>query len=273
MQLHAHEAGAGPSLLLLHSLFGSNENLSGVARAPIDHYRTIALGLVSAALIGHPFGVKTAMELALFCPERVESLVVRDIAPVSYDRHHDEKLDALLGLDLAAMGLRREADEALTPPTPNAGVRQLLLKNLRPGETGFEWRLPSDNRGGIPAHRGHPGVAGPLRRTRPGPPWGRTDDPRALPGRTHRGLPGVLTDANAMPRSAEPISRDLHSRVACPSQAVAARASSAPPWNVSRSSSASTRMVSPGPKRPARISRASGFSSSCWIARLSGRAP
>jgi len=35
----------------------------------------------------------------------------------------------------------------------------------------------------------------------------------------------------------------------------------------------STRMVSLGPKRPDRISFASGFSSSLWIARLSGRAP
>lgn len=35
----------------------------------------------------------------------------------------------------------------------------------------------------------------------------------------------------------------------------------------------STRMVSLGAKRPDRISFASGFSSSLWIARLSGRAP
>src|ERR1700730_2250998 len=34
-----------------------------------------------------------------------------------------------------------------------------------------------------------------------------------------------------------------------------------------------TRIVSPAAKLPARISRASGFSISCWIARLSGRAP
>lgn len=36
---------------------------------------------------------------------------------------------------------------------------------------------------------------------------------------------------------------------------------------------ASTRIVSAGAKCPARISFASGFSSSLWIARLSGRAP
>ena len=34
-----------------------------------------------------------------------------------------------------------------------------------------------------------------------------------------------------------------------------------------------TATVSSGPNSPARIRRASGFSSSCWIARLSGRAP
>src|SRR3546814_4523483 len=37
--------------------------------------------------------------------------------------------------------------------------------------------------------------------------------------------------------------------------------------------SASTRTVSPLPNSPARIFDASGFSSCCWIARLSGREP
>ena len=172
MELHAREAGSGPPLLLLHGLFGSNENLGGIARRLADRYRTIGLdlrnhgrsphassmdyadlaadvaatmdahGIESATLIGHSLGGKTAMELALSRPERVDRLIVLDIAPVTYDRHHDEELEALLGLDLAALGSRREADEALAPRIPNPGVRQFLLKNLRRGDRGFEWRLP-----------------------------------------------------------------------------------------------------------------------------------
>jgi hypothetical protein len=45
------------------------------------------------------------------------------------------------------------------------------------------------------------------------------------------------------------------------------------PWNTSRPDSVPTTMVSPGLNSPARIRCASGFSSWCWIARLSGRAP
>ena len=44
-------------------------------------------------------------------------------------------------------------------------------------------------------------------------------------------------------------------------------------WNASLPPSASTWMVSPPTKSPARIFRAGGFSSWVWIARLSGRAP
>ena len=43
--------------------------------------------------------------------------------------------------------------------------------------------------------------------------------------------------------------------------------------NTSCPPSASTRTVSPLPNSPARIFCASGFSSCCWIARFSGRAP
>ena len=45
------------------------------------------------------------------------------------------------------------------------------------------------------------------------------------------------------------------------------------PENTSSPSAASTRIVSPGPNSAARIFWARPFSSFCWMARLSGRAP
>lgn len=174
MELHARETGAAaaPPIVLLHGLFGSNENLGGLARALAGHHRVIGLdlrnhgrsphgeamdyatlaadvadtldarGIPAAALIGHSLGGKTAMELALSRPARVEHLAVLDIAPVAYARHHDTELDALLGLDLAALPSRSAADEALGERIPSPGVRQFLLKNLRRGEAGLEWRVP-----------------------------------------------------------------------------------------------------------------------------------
>lgn len=62
-------------------------------------------------------------------------------------------------------------------------------------------------------------------------------------------------------------------RMTSPSVHQAAAASAAAFSNTMPPFPASTRMVSFGPKRPSRISFASGFSSCAWIARFSGRAP
>ncbi|MDZ7749319.1 MAG: alpha/beta fold hydrolase [Halofilum sp. (in: g-proteobacteria)] len=172
MELHARIQGDGPPLVLLHGLFGSNENLGGVARALADRFSVYGLDLRNhgrsphgrrmdyptlaadvretldahaldrPAVLGHSLGGKTAMELALSTPERVSRLVVVDIAPIAYDHRHDQELEALHGLDLAALRSRADADEALAGQIPNPAIRQFLLKNLVRGDDGFEWRIP-----------------------------------------------------------------------------------------------------------------------------------
>jgi len=172
MKLHYRRLSEGPPLVLLHGLFGSNENLGSVARAlagdfdvtaldlrnhgrsphgPEMDYASLAgdvadtldaLELDRVALLGHSLGGKTAMELALSDPGRVERLVVVDIAPVTYDRRHDEELDALLSLELDGLRSRGDAERALADRVPNPAIRQFLLKNLARGDAGFEWRIP-----------------------------------------------------------------------------------------------------------------------------------
>ncbi|MDZ7828009.1 MAG: alpha/beta fold hydrolase [Halofilum sp. (in: g-proteobacteria)] len=172
MELHFRRAGDGPPLVLLHGLFGSNENLGNIARELVSDFTVIGLdlrnhgrsphgdrmdyatmagdvidtldanGLDSVAVLGHSLGGKTAMELALSAPDRVERLIVADIAPVAYDRRHDQELEALHALDLDAIGSRKDADEALADAIPNPAIRQFLLKNLARGDDGFRWRIP-----------------------------------------------------------------------------------------------------------------------------------
>lgn len=174
MELHARLQGHGPPLLLLHGLFGSNENLGAVGRAfaraftvyGLDlrnhgrsprgdamDYPTLAAdvrdtmdahGLSSAHVIGHSLGGKAAMELALSGPERVRRLVVVDIAPMDYPPRHDAELAAMRGLDPATIGSRREADDRLADAVPGPVVRQFLLKNLVRTGDGFAWRIPLD---------------------------------------------------------------------------------------------------------------------------------
>src|SRR5919199_2327201 len=106
--------GSGPPVLCLHGLFGAGRNWGGGARALADRFEVVLpdlrnhgaspwsdevgypalaadlaalmdeLGLGSARIVGHSMGGKAAMVLALTAPQRVERLVVVDIAPVAY---------------------------------------------------------------------------------------------------------------------------------------------------------------------------------------------
>lgn len=179
VRLHRRISGEGKPLLLLHGLFGSLENLGGVnqrlqevrqihgldlrnhGRSPHTDsmdYPSMAedviaymdeQGLAKASLLGHSMGGKTAMQVALSYPDRVEKVIVADIAPVTYHPRHDAILEGMKSLDLSAVSTRGEADKALQEYVETPEVRMFLLKNLvRVPEEGkadnpnvFRWRL------------------------------------------------------------------------------------------------------------------------------------
>ncbi|WP_372995300.1 alpha/beta fold hydrolase [Marinobacter sp.] len=171
--------GEGPPLILLHGLFGSLDNLGGIARRLEDQWQIHALdernhgssphtdamdypamaadvitymdaqSLDRASLLGHSMGGKVAMQVALQAPERVEKLIVADIAPVTYKLRHDAILEGLTGMDLSDVGSRQDADKLMAGFVEEPGVRQFLLKNLeripreqqKEGGPVFRWRL------------------------------------------------------------------------------------------------------------------------------------
>lgn len=180
VSLNHRVSGSGKPVILLHGLFGSMENLGGVAQRLQDDFQIHALdlrnhgrsphadtmdypdmardvlaymdsqGLDQAAVLGHSMGGKTAMQVALLAPERVERVVVADIAPVTYQPRHDAILEGLTSLDLGAITTRQQADQALAEYVETPEIRQFLLKNLQrvaeaergAGQTGaFRWRL------------------------------------------------------------------------------------------------------------------------------------
>lgn len=172
-------SGQGEPLILLHGLFGSLENLGGIARRLEDGWQIHALdernhgssphtddmdypamaedvvayldarGIEKASLLGHSMGGKVAMQVALKHPERVQSLIVADISPVTYKAHHDAILEGMQQMDLRGVKSRTEADARLAEFVEMAGVRQFLLKNLEripaqeqvDDEVTFRWRL------------------------------------------------------------------------------------------------------------------------------------
>jgi len=174
MQLHYHRSGQGRPLLVLHGLFGTWENLGSSVKALANDWDVIApdlrnhgrsphteehsypqmaadllelmdqLQLGSVTLLGHSMGGKVAMELALTYPDRVEKLIVVDIAPVEYPAHHTEIFNAIRSLELEQLSSRSEADKRLSSQIENASVRSFLLKNLYREEGAFRWRANFD---------------------------------------------------------------------------------------------------------------------------------
>lgn len=92
-------------------------------------------------LIGHSLGGKVAMELALSNPGVVRRLIVVDIAPKAYTPHNADLKEAMLALDLASVGSRRDAERQLAARVPNRTVQLFLLKNLAHDDEGYRWRL------------------------------------------------------------------------------------------------------------------------------------
>lgn len=81
-------------------------------------------------LMGHSMGGKVAMSLALNQPQRINNLIVVDIAPVTYPPHHQALLKAMLTMPLGDFKTRKEADTWLAPTVKHPMERAFLLKNL-----------------------------------------------------------------------------------------------------------------------------------------------
>lgn len=81
-------------------------------------------------ILGHSMGGKVAMLFAVSHPEKVERLLVADIAPKFYPPHHHDIITGLNALDFSTITSRSQADEKLAEYLSDWGVRQFLLKNL-----------------------------------------------------------------------------------------------------------------------------------------------
>ena len=160
MRLNFQVQGHGRPLVILHGFLGSSDNWRSMSRRLSSHFTVYCLDLrnhgqsphsdamdypIMAAdlrefveeqslaqvfLLGHSMGGKVAMQFAGQYPERVDKLVVVDIAPKAYPPTHQSLLAALRAVDLRAAKNFSDIDAALSGPIPEAEVRQFLMKNL-----------------------------------------------------------------------------------------------------------------------------------------------
>lgn len=103
-----------------------------------------AHALPTAHFMGHSMGGKIAMWLALNHPERLNKLVVVDIAPKSYIHGFDKTIQALIDLPLDVIHNRKEAEVRLANAIPELDYRQFLLQNLILKDGRYGWRIKLD---------------------------------------------------------------------------------------------------------------------------------
>jgi esterase len=166
---------SGAPLIAIHGLFGSLENLGMVTRQLAINYRVYAIdlpnhgssshsdcmtmvfmcevirqwmdavGIASAHFIGHSLGGKVCMEMSLMFPSMVNSLIIADIAPVSYPPRHHDVFTALRAVDLATINGRSQADQQMKAHVSDSATRSFLLKNLVKADGRWQWRMNLDS--------------------------------------------------------------------------------------------------------------------------------
>lgn len=179
--LNFKRTGEGPVLIILHGFLGSSDNWFSFAKklegdytviipdlrnhgrslhTPTHTYEDMTDDLASlletekikaASILGHSMGGKAAMMFASNYPEKINNLIVADTAPKTYlnqtsPLRHIEQSKLIVSLmeklDLTAFSTRQGIDRVLSTWLNEAGIRQLILKNiLRDNDGHFKWKI------------------------------------------------------------------------------------------------------------------------------------
>lgn len=160
----------GAPLLIAHGLFGMARNWGVLAKrlagkrqvisvdmrnhgasfwASSNSYADMASDLAAvieslggrADVLGHSMGGKASMVLALTRPDLVRTMVVADIAPVAYSHSQQDKIEAMLAIDLSIVNRRGDADLQIRELVEDPSLRPFLLQSLTLGVGGASWKL------------------------------------------------------------------------------------------------------------------------------------
>lgn len=181
MLLHHIEIGQGQPLVLLHGLFGCADSWLPIARklstsfrvlcldlrnhgrsphAPTHTYADMAadvietldaIGVSRSHMLGHSMGGRVATTIAAMQPQRIDRLVLADIAPLSalvnkktiaHIEAHRQTLHALQALDLSQLRSFAQIEAQLASSIPDQRLRRSMLKNIERNSDGhFSHRL------------------------------------------------------------------------------------------------------------------------------------
>ena len=172
-----------PNLLIAHGLFGSGRNWGVIAKRLSDEREVVAVDMRNHGsspwndshtypelaediaevienkwnILGHSMGGKAAMMVALNYPEKVNRLIVADIAPIAYSHTQTQNIDAMRAVDLDIVEKRQDAVAQLAHL--DEGLQAFFLQSLDLKEK--RWKLNLDAlEANMPAILGFPDVTG-----------------------------------------------------------------------------------------------------------------
>lgn len=159
-------------LLIFHGLFGQSDNFATLSKQFAEHYTVHAIDLrnhgrsfhsddmsfdamsddilnylnhhqiEACYLLGHSLGGRSVIEFAYKHPEKIEKLIVADMAPKAYPPHHQGIIKALNAVDFEQVEKRSDVEEVLKQYIPEIGTRQFLLKNVyRTDDERYDFRF------------------------------------------------------------------------------------------------------------------------------------
>ena len=168
MKLFFRKLGQGKPLFILHGLFGLSDNWNTVGKILSESFEVYLIDLRNHGssphsdewtysamaedikdimedvkghmadvkeqkiiLLGHSLGGKVAMQFAAMYPEKLEKLIVVDMAPKDYPGNQFDFIEKLLAINLAEMKNRKEAEIELRKIIKDEATIQLLLKNIQ----------------------------------------------------------------------------------------------------------------------------------------------
>ena len=170
--LHSIIIGEGQPLIILHGFFGMGDNWKTLANRFSENYQVHIVDqrnhgrsfhsdeftyelmvedllyyinyhqLENVHLLGHSMGGKTVMLFAVEYSEKVDKIIIADIAPRFYPPHHQFIIEALNAVDFQQLRSRDEIDKIFEKYIPEAGIRQFLAKNIyRKSKDEFAYRF------------------------------------------------------------------------------------------------------------------------------------
>jgi esterase len=179
MELFYRELGEGQNLVIMHGLYGASDNWVRIAKQLATKFKIYlpdlrnhgasphsdefsikvmtedllefinSRNIEKTILIGHSLGGKVAMEFASLYPEKIEKLIIVDIAPRNYVKeefvqknNHQEIINTLKNVDLSKYSNRKAALEDIVKIDPTKRLMFFMMKNIKKGKTGnLLWKI------------------------------------------------------------------------------------------------------------------------------------